>query len=234
MTAKVYVDGVPMTESEKRAQSGISFEGVSRSDRAKIRRCLRASTTQKELSKIKGRDALVIRKSSVDDEHSGAYFPRSKGKCAHVVIEDPSDADTVVHEVVHHLRMTDGDRSGVAKGLDLGVKNPRRFRDRNNVEEAATVAETAARTPAPAKKPSGYYQDIPAVKSGKITRKQAYDQDREIMTEGNRKGIVGKKAVESVNRNFGKTNISKKKLGTIQANNSWKNIEKYQKKPKTK
>lgn len=186
---------------------------------------MRASFTQDELSKISGRDSLIISASKVDNEHSGVYLPRSRKDPASITIEDPSNPDTVVHEVVHHIRAIDKTKYGVSKAADPNVRNPLRFRDINNVEEAATIAEAAARTMRPTKRPSGYYDDVSEVKDGKKTRVQAYRQDRNIMTEGKKNGVVGKKAVESVNRNFDKTNISKKKLGTIQARNFWKNIK---------
>ncbi|MDY0247361.1 MAG: hypothetical protein RBR26_10610 [Methanosarcina mazei] len=219
------LDGVPMSQAEMCAQKGLIFdENIPRRDRAKIRRDIRASFTQEELNRISGKDGLIISASQVDEEHSGVYMPRSRGRCAYIVVEDPKNADTVVHEVVHHLREIDHKRIGISKAINPNVKDPRKFRDINNVEEAATVAEAAARTTKPTKRPSGYYGDIDDVKKGRKSKKAAYDEDRKIMTYGTNKPVVGKKAIESVNKNFEKTNISKKKLGTIQAKNSWKKL----------
>ena len=226
MIRRKTLDGVPMSQAEMRAQKGLVFDkDVPIKDRAKIRRDVRASFTQEELKRISGKDGLIISTGITDKEHSGVYMPKSRGTCAYIVVEDPSNEDTVIHEVTHHLRVIDPKRNDISKAINPNVKNPRRFRDINNVEEAATVAEAAARTTKPTKRPSGYYGDIDEVKKGKKSKKAAYDEDRKIMTYGTNKPVVGKKAIESVNKNFEKTNISKKKLGTIQARNSWRNID---------
>lgn len=218
------LDGVLMTASEIAAQRGISFDpAVSRRDRAKIRRTIRDSFTQEEEKLISGRDRLEIGTDSVDPEYSGAYYRRHGKQPARAVVEDPGNADTVVHEITHHLRAIDGRRTGVARAYPTSPRDPRLARDVENVEEAATVAETAARTRRPAKRTSGYYGDVPAVRDGSMTRVAAYRQDRQLLTRG-RGQLVGRPAVTAVSRDFDKTQIAKKKLGGIQARNSWKII----------
>ena len=218
-----YIDGIPMSEAEIRAQRGIKFSPtVSRGDRAKIRRALRSSFSQSELEQISGDNALYIEVAPVDKSHSGSYQARAGRRPAKIVLETPTP-DTITHEVVHHLRKIDPSRTGVAKARPT-PRDPKRYRDVNNVEEAATVAEAAARTTRPAKTPSGYYDDIPSVKSGKTTRRSAYSHDRKILTNGRPNG--NKHAVTAVNERFHSTNISRKKLGNIMAINSWKNMMK--------
>lgn len=218
-----------MTGSEISAQKGFVFDSrIPRSDRAKMRRTIRASFTQEEERLVTGKNRLYITTGDVDPEHSGAYFRRSGRTPASVIIEDPSNSDTVVHEITHHMRMIDGTRKGMAAAKKKVPRGHRMYRDVNNVEEAATVAEAAARTSKPASSVSGYYDDVPDVISGTKSKTQAYKEDRITMTNGTSRAVVGKKAVRSVNENFLKTNISRKKLGTIQARNSARNIARYE------
>ncbi len=224
------LDGVPMSKSEIAAQSGFEFDSaVPQKDRARIRRTIRSSFTQDETSKIKGKNKLIISTGSVDPEHSGVYYRKTRRSPAVAIIEDPSNDDTIVHEITHHLRLIDESRSGTSKAISKVPQDPKRFRDLHNSEEAATVAEAAIRTKSPTKTVSGYYGDVPEVKAGKKTPTSAYKEDRKILTSGTNKQTVGKAAIKSVNENFSKTNISKKKLGNIQAINSLKNLINYNK-----
>lgn len=204
------IDGVTMSDAEARAQRGIKFErDVTISDRQRMRKVLKNSFSQEELKTISGRNKLTIGVAGVSDKHSGYYKP-GRGS-ARAVVEDPRQADTVIHEVVHHLRRVDKSRTGAAKAHSGPAIGPRAKRRIQNHEEAATVAETAARA-VRTRRPSGYYDDVPAVRRGKLTPNAAYKEDRALMTGG--KGpAVGKTAVAAVNKNLGKTHISRKRLG---------------------
>ena len=129
-------------------------------------------------------------------KHSGYYAPAKRGTKARAVIENPRKNDDVIHEVVHHLRRVDSSRTGTAKASPVRSK-----------EEAATVAETAARA-AKTRKASGYYDDVPAVRKGKISADAAYKHDRGVMAS--KKPRVGKNASKKVNESYGKTHIAKR------------------------
>lgn len=198
MGKKHYLDGVEVTRAEKRAQSGITFsENVARNDRARIRRTLRRSFSQAEL-KAASKAGLEIDVAPTGKKHSGYYAPAKRGTKARAVIENPRKNDDVIHEVVHHLRRVDSSRTGTAKASPVRSK-----------EEAATVAETAARA-AKTRKASGYYDDVPAVRRGRISADAAYKHDRGVMAS--KKPTVGINAASKVNKNYNKTHIAKRSI----------------------
>jgi hypothetical protein len=130
--------------------------------------------------------------------------------------------DTITHEFVHHARTVDDTRIGFAKTaykIKDGISDENFFKKNmaeiRNFEEAATVAETTARTKAPSKNPSGYYDYVK-----EISRMVAYNSDRKRLTRNPQsavidetKGIKGKAVINIINAEFVKTHIASMKIG---------------------
>lgn len=125
---------------------------------------------------------------------------------------------TFVHEGIHLLRRDDESRSGVAK-TTMAVSDLSKASEINNLnlEESCTVAEQMARGKNPS---SGYYQFVQIFDEKKKrwrypTEKEASDmmkEDRAIFTNGTNKPLKGKAAINSVNENWSRSNISRLKI----------------------
>ncbi len=125
---------------------------------------------------------------------------------------------TLVHEGLHHLRKVDKDRRGpITKAVDGSDKNSL------VIEESCTVAEQMARGKNPR---SGYYAyaqvyDEKKKKWRYPTEAEANKmmaEDRALFTNGTNKPLSGNKAIESVEKNWAKSNIARLKLpGTKRA-----------------
>ena len=147
----------------------------------------------------------------------------------------------VVHEWVHHLRAVDKDRSGAAttlspdrvqytgKSKDPAVIAGAKLREAVCVEESCTVAEQMARQKD--FDPSGYYDhvqvyDTKTHRYRNPTREEARrmaEEDRKLFTNGTGKPLMGKAAIESVNRNWSKSHIARLKLGNRMAISTMQN-----------
>lgn len=125
---------------------------------------------------------------------------------------------TFVHEGIHLLRRDDESRSSVAK-TTMAVSDLSKASEINNLnlEESCTVAEQMARGKNPS---SGYYQFVQIFDEKKKrwrypTEKEASDmmkEDRAIFTNGTNKPLRGKAAINSVNENWSRSNISRLKI----------------------
>lgn len=125
---------------------------------------------------------------------------------------------TFVHEGIHLLRRDDESRSGVAK-TTMAVSDLSKASEINNLnlEESCTVAEQMARGKNPS---SGYYQFVQIFDEKKKrwrypTEKEASDmmkEDQAIFTNGTNKPLKGKAAINSVNENWSRSNISRLKI----------------------
>jgi len=209
--------GTVMTKGELRAQRNILFIDMTPNQQAFVRRVLRDSLTKKELEMM-GKGGLTVRVVPFKEGKVGAYRRKRKdAEVPEIYLDEFLTEDTVTHEFVHHARTVDGSRTGYAKtayktvngifDVKFNIKNELDIR---NFEEATTVAETTARTKDPAKNPSGYFDYV-----GGISRRAAYDSDRKRLTRNTQsicidetKGIKGKAAINSVNKEFAKTHIA--------------------------
>jgi len=206
-----------MTKGELRAQRNIKFVDMTPDQQAFIRRVLRDSSTQKELE-LMGKGGLIVRVVFVGEGKAGVYRRKQNITETPEIYLDPElTEDTVTHEFVHHARTVDESRERFTRtahrivngAYDWAFRNENEF-DIHNFEEAATVAETTARTQGHAKKVSGYYGYVEGV-----SRRVAYDSDRKRLT-GNlqsanineTKGIKGKAATNRINSEFAKTHIA--------------------------
>lgn len=147
----------------------------------------------------------------------------------------------IVHEGVHHLRAVDRDRSGASATLSPdripytgSSKDPEviaraKLREAVCVEESCTVAEQMARQRD--FDPSGYYARVQVYDTGTkryrsptpAEARRMAEEDRRLFTNGTGKPLSGKAAVESVNRNWSKSHISRLKLGNRMAISTMRN-----------
>lgn len=165
-----------------------------------------------------GKDGLIVRIASVGDGKGGEYCRKQHNVVMpKIQFDSELDEDTITHEFVHHARTVDEARMGFSKtaykivdGMYDETFYIRYEPDIHNFEEAATVAETTARTKGPAKIFSGCYGYVKG-----ISKKRAYESDRKRLTENPQsisvnetKGIKGKAVINIINEEFTKTHIA--------------------------
>jgi len=194
----------------KMAQKGIAVFGGTKEQREKIREYIEKGFTVSEQKKLRG---VLIEISPLEPGVAGAYYGKVKGGY-HLVRIDPKsvNADTVVHELVHHLRVVDQDRKS-----PLLRQRPYEGKDKD-LEEAATTAESITRHKPYAWESVGYYHLIEDGRKkshldrGLFTNQEVrVDPDGQIRIESNRhlieKALRGKRALKSVDKNFVRSNI---------------------------
>ena len=192
------------------------------SEREQIMTALSQNFTGKELETAVKDGGIVVMASPTGKKGiAGFYMRKQDGLETPVIVAKTLDEDTVTHEFTHHLRQTDPKRSGFAKtpyDLDVNGHMVRgegvSYESYSNLEEAATVAETTARTRKPGAA-CGYFWYLHGTEEGRHGQ-MAYDHDRRILLEnGSGKGgpLRGKRATDRVNQRFLDTDISKLKNG---------------------
>jgi len=213
--------GTVMTRGELRAQRNIKVMDMTPNQQALIRRVLRDSFTQNELEKM-GKGGLIVRVFPINGGNAGEYSRKRHDMDIPKISLDPElDEDTITHEFVHHARTVDESREGFAKTAYRTVNgiyditfHRKNESDIRNFEEAATVAETTARTRGPAKRISGYYDYVE-----EIFQRAAYDSDRKRLTGNSQsanidetKGVKGKAVINRINEEFAKTHIASMRM----------------------
>lgn len=199
--AKPYRPTGLVTKKSKEAQKNIPVVG-STIDRIHNRRALAKGFTSDELKNMsKGSSYVIAIDRKNDKSVSGKFSP--DGETPIVFVEPRAKKETIIHENVHHARMSE-DRTGIAKSrLSKGNKPTK---NDIKMEERATIAETTARS----RGVSGYYEGL------RTDKNKAWSNDRKTMT-GSRSWIPtiftrskkGKAATDSVNQNYRRTEISK-------------------------
>jgi len=212
--------GRKLSKNDLRAQSKIKIVGGDPTGRyeKKMRKVLRESFTQEELRKM---GPVRVRFGKVAYGNRAAFFGQEHDDFSEIIFDPKQiEDDDIVHEFVHVLKDGDTSRKGYAAAGNIKqrLRNQDNRKDVRNIEEATVVAESAIRTKKPAKDPSGYYREVPGVGNDKRKRKAAYKADRNVLLEKPKgkfwaKSVQGKAAVKKLNKNFTKTNISKKKVG---------------------
>lgn len=219
--------GVSLTQAQRRAMRGIDLGSCSPSQQKEILGTLKDSFTVDELEMMSSDGGVEVRVGWARGK-KGWYSRRQfQSDRAEIVLAADLDPDTITHEFVHHARTVDKSRKGITRtAYPTSGKTLTNRDDISNVEEAATVAETAARTKHPASRPSGYYDDVP-----NVTNSEAYAHDRRLLTRSppdadlkDTVGIKGKAAISSVNRNFDRTHIAAKRVQGKTAIESFKKI----------
>ena len=195
----------------KEAQGKVAVIGGTKKDQETIREVLNNSFTVREQKEMfKG--GMTVEVVKLKDGVAGEYHGRKDGMSHHIRI-DPryiGDGDTLLHEAIHHARLTDPKRKETLT-KSRSVHPERIAVDYKDValEEAATVSETLARQ-RDYQQPSngGYYSLVP--KNGKDAKTMILE-DRQLYagsSETGSKGLRGQRAIASVERNFDESHIA--------------------------
>lgn len=173
-----------------------------------VSKTLQNNFTASELKRMTADYGLVIIEGNPGHNADGCYYSRQEGvDTPTIFIRPTSGEDTITHEVIHHARAADKERADISKTPfkydSDGRCLPFSRTDFRNLEEAATVAESTARTREPTTF-LGYYTFL------KGNPKDFYNHDRQLLTNG--KPLRGKRATDRVNSTFEDTEISKLKF----------------------
>ncbi len=181
-------------------------------------RILRENFTAGELKKAVRGEGMIIQEGNPGRGVGGYYRAKwdtyDSAKTPLIMLGPNWDEDTLVHEFTHHLRHADETRGGLTRTpYRLNERGERmmadgmgdyEFNSARNLEEAATVAETTARTRLPTKSPTGYYEYTR--KHGSDYRER-YAYDRGLLV-GEGRPRKGRSAEKIVKARFGDTSIS--------------------------
>lgn len=196
------------------------------SERRQVRKALDECFTAGELKKLTADGSVYVFASDERKNLSGnasGYYSPSDGM---IVIRKGATSGTIVHETVHRLRHKDTGRTGkftsskVNEHARAAKDNPERAHYLRAVEEAGTECETVARmSPFSMNgKRTSYYGALARDPDG---ARKLMAEDRKLLVgnaDPDKKGLKGKKAVSSVEKNFTKTHISSYGYGGEAAN----------------
>lgn len=217
-----------LSRSQKKAQARIPIISTSSEEKA-VRHNLARSFTDEELETL-GKSKAQIRVYPRTQKATGTYVPVSS--TITVNRQNAVEQSTITHESVHALRDHDKARTGILKRSDSIV-----------IEESMTVAEQLARSDS--SDPSGYYWNCKVFDEKRRrwrnpTNKEAVsmaNEDHMLFTNGRGKGLKGETAMNSVRKNWSKSNISRLsyksngKMAINQAAEMYNGIDKISKSP---
>ncbi len=196
--------------------------------------------TKKEIEKISMNGKPVVNNDqNVTTDGKSAYSRstnRNGEKTPIISFPRKPEESSVTHEVIHHLKAVDNDRTGFAKTAypvdNKGVTkcnkitNEKTYNQVKNAEETTTVAETELRTKTKGRFLSRYWKIDKHMVDGKEIRNEDRITLRKTSTgtieDG--KNVIGEKATELVNENYPKTLVSSRKIEGESALVSFKRI----------
>jgi hypothetical protein len=211
--ANIFNAVVGMSKGSKEANKTIAVVGGTEEQRQEVRKAIATGFTIPEQRAMRGTTVYITDLSGA----SGEYHGKSFGGNYLVKLDRRTgvNAETVDHEMIHHLRTVDEKRE------DPLVKARTNYigKDRD-LEEAATVAETQARhKPYEFHKQFGYYSFLKdpthqkAEDRGLFTRKEVKrtvqggidpSENSELVMSGRK----GKRAVKATQEGWPKSNIA--------------------------
>jgi len=180
-----------------------------------IRKSLEKAFTNRELDAMVKDSGLTI---FVDETLPGLgiYYPDLNL----IILNSKAGPGTTIHEATHHLRKSDPERKNVISKSRFWSGNY--TKDDETAEEATTTAETFIRLdPDDDNGYMSYYTSLFEISKDDITEeniaktatkiKAVIDEDRKLF-KGNAKRLRGKRAVNTLEKNFNKSNIGNLKL----------------------
>lgn len=192
-------------------------------EQVRAREILGKNFTGSELKKAVKDNGLIIREGNPGRGASGCYYPIQETaslSTPEIILRPGWDEDTLTHEFIHHLRATDKTRGGLTKspmkfaadGREL--TRPSHYDSRSdynarlNLEEAATVAESTARTRKYNEHPTGYYA-VKGLPHGENAYAR-YKHDRNLLVGpiDSEKPSRGRNAERRVKKEFSNISIS--------------------------
>ena len=205
-----------LSKGAKEAHGKIAVDGTPEQIK-KIRSTIANSFTVKEQKALVKKGGITVHVVDLPGDNAAIYKGKSNGMSYQIFV-DPKyiDDDSFLHEVVHHSRMVDDGRSGILiKSRSSNDQTVRILTDDVALEEAATILETLARcSPYTPTIDVSYHALVANGKTKKEWEKDARDkieQDRELVAGSaspGSKGLRGKRAKDSVEKNFDRSNIS--------------------------
>ncbi len=189
----------------------------------KVVRTVASNFTWEEIEMMKVQGKPIVWSGGLPDGkrgHNARVDTRRPHNSPEFRFSEKAGEDTITHEIIHHLRTVDVERSRYSKTaypvkkngvcrtdlLDKEVKE----KEMKNAEETATVSEVEIRTKEPSKNVSNYWR----VDENTATGKDIRDADRLTLRKTNcgpvpnGSNVIGKDAVKMLNRNYPKTMIS--------------------------
>jgi len=185
---------------------------------ARVKKILAKDFTATELNKAVKHGGIIIKEGNPGPGNAGCYYPRfetSSLKIPVIILKKGWSEETLVHEFIHHLRHVDETRGGLTRTpMKLNADGERRssmsygsvneFNSATNLEEAATVAESYARSQEIVST-TGYYNRTHA--HGE-TAEQRSRHDRNTLVPAGATPKRGRRAERHTTENFDKLSIS--------------------------
>ena len=235
-TRKTRSSSVKRGTSAKMGAVERSFDFRCDSDtKQKVIRTVSENFSSDEIKKIDSQGKPIVT-NKIPAGKEGAYdrvTTDRKVDSPSIHLTKKPDETAITHEVLHHLRTVDTERTGYAKTAypvdNKGVSKSYRYEGKKihekvkNAEETATTAETEIRTKNPGHV-SIYWKANDNDTSAKSTR----DRDRKVlrsngaMEEGT--NATGKDAIRMMNKNYPNTEIKSKRVGGESALDTFKKI----------
>lgn len=199
------------------AVQNLHITGSNEDNRQHVRQIIKDHFTPSEISILQDADIFL---SPYQGQDNGAYtieFDLNKkgdvliAKRPKITIyrnsyqDNDMDHVTVIHEVIHHLRVFDTRRKGTQGRASVDPEQVEAELDDDDLEEAMTEAEAIARQdPWQARTRGGYYRHV----SGDPD--QAREHDRRVITESRslEHPIRGVEAFENTDKHFPQTEIA--------------------------
>lgn len=209
--------GPGMGKLERATGGRMAIIAPTEAEKRRIAAVLDENFTGAEMKAAAWKYGLIIRVGKPVRNALGHYEARQSGVSTPEIVLRPNSSDeTIIHEMVHHLRAVDPSRTGLTKtpfNIDAdGREVPSYFQSdydsRVTLEEAGTVAETTGRTKGMDRTISGYYWKIPK----QLDPQACFRHDRELLTGGVGKESrpkSGKRLMDAVEENFDDTTISR-------------------------
>ncbi len=184
--------------------------------------------TKDEIEKISKNGKPVVNNDQTITTDGRSAYSRSTNhngeKTPVISFPRKPEESSVTHEVIHHLKAVDNDRTGYArtaypvdnKGTTKCNKIPddKTYKQIRNAEETTTVAETELRT----KTKGGFLSRYWKIDEHMVDGREIRDKDRKTMRRTNTgsvedgKNVIGEEATKLVNENYPKTLVSSKRV----------------------
>lgn len=184
--------------------------------------------TKDEIEKISKKGKPVVNNDQTITTDGKSAYSRSTshndGKTPVISFPRKPEESSITHEVIHHLKAVDKDRTGFAKTaypIDNNgttkcnkIPNKKTYNQVRNAEETTTVAETEIRT----KTKGGFLSKYWKIDKHMVDGREIRDKDRKTLRKTSTgsvedgKNVIGEKATKMVNENYPKTLVSSRRV----------------------
>lgn len=201
---KVFDTAGATRRSSKKYQRKIGIVNATEEESKMIRKTLDSNFTAAELKTMTENGGITYESANLPGSTSGVYYAGT----SNIEFDRQKrgmSPTTITHETTHKLRYDDPSRKGILRS----VAHKKVWNSADvDMEEAVTEAETRTRLSPYGKPVRGYYSFL------KGDPEKLMDEDRKLFVGKNgpdSRGLKGKRATASVEKNFDKSNIRKLK-----------------------